>query len=323
MIQWAAPGFLLLLPLALLAPFFARRPRMAAAALSLGVTRLSLRRIAAPLPTVLMAGALACLVVALARPQEVFTTRVRSSEGIDILLVVDTSGSMEQKDYELGGRSVDRLEVTKEVIARFIEGRPDDRIGLVVFGEAAFTQVPLTLDHDALTRFLGDVTIGMAGPNRTAVGDALAVAGKRLKEVEAPERIAILLTDGASNTGMSPLTAAEALAALNIKVYTIGVGAVDGGGGGVFGGLFGRGGSDLDEGTLRSIARTTGGAYYRAGDAETLVQVYATINSLEKSTAEVEVHEDREERFMPWAWAALGLLLASTLLGETALRRLP
>ena len=213
-----------------------------------------------------------------------------------------------------------RLEVAKDVMARFVEGRPNDRIGLVVFGEQAFTQVPLTMDHDAMTRFLGQVEIGMAGERSTAVGDGLAVASRRLKELSAPSRVVILLTDGRNNAGqISPMQAAQAAEALGIRVYTIGVGGE--GGRGPFG-LFG-GGGDLDERSLQAIAKTTGGQYFRAASTDALEKVYETIDTLEKSTAEVKEFVHREERFRPLAIWGLVALALNLLLGETALRRLP
>ena len=256
----------------------------------------------------------------LARPQRVDREQHIESEGIDILLVLDTSGSMEQADYSVSGRRTSRLEVAKDVMARFVEGRPNDRIGLVVFGEQAFTQVPLTMDHDAMTRFLGQVEIGMAGERSTAVGDGLAVASRRLKELSAPSRVVILLTDGRNNAGqISPMQAAQAAEALGIRVYTIGVGGE--GGRGPFG-LFG-GGGDLDERSLQAIAKTTGGQYFRAASTGALEKVYETIDTLEKSTAEVKEFVHREERFQPLAIWGLVALALNLLLGETALRRLP
>jgi len=195
-------------------------------------------------------------------------------------------------------------------------------VGLVVFGEEAFTQVPLTLDHNALIDFLGQVQIGMAGARQTAIGDAIAVGGRRLKELEAESRVMILLTDGRSNAGsVEPLEAAEAAKALGIRIYTVGVGSKDGGG--IMGILSGRRGSELDETTLRVIAKKTGAQYFRAADAEALQEVYRTIDKLEKTTAESREFVHREEVFQPWAWSGLLMLLINLLLSETVLRRLP
>lgn len=323
MTEWADPLWLLALPLALLSPWLTRHPRAAVASLGAVRSSMSLRMLLAWLPGALGAVGLAVLIVALARPQQVDRRTIVEHEGIDILLVLDTSGSMEAEDYRMGGRDASRLEVAKETIARFAEGRPDDRLGLVVFGEEAFTQVPLTTDHEALIRFLRLVRIGMAGQRATAVGDAVAVASKRLTDLDAPSRVVILLTDGRSNAGqVEPQQAAEAARALGVKVYTVGVGSANGGGGGLFGLLGGRSG-ELDEATLKSIAKTTDARYFRAGDTESLEQVYATIDELETSTAEVEELTQREERFRPWAVAGLLLIALQFLLGGTVLRRLP
>lgn len=321
MLEWASPLWFLAAPLAIAAPWIGRNPRLAWSSLTAIRGGRSWRTVLAPLPRVLLSLSLLLLTVALARPQRVDREQQVESEGIDILLVLDTSGSMEQADYNQGGRRASRLEVAKDVMAKFVEGRPNDRIGLVVFGEAAFTQVPLTLDHDAMQRFLGQVQIGMAGERSTAVGDGLAVASKRLKELEAPSRVVILLTDGRNNAGqISPVQAAQAAAALGIRVYTIGVGGE--GGRGPFG-LFGGGGGDLDERSLQAIAKITGGQYFRAASSTALEEVYATIDKLEKSTAEVKEFVHREERFQPFALGGLVGLLLSVLLGETLLRRLP
>ena len=268
--------------------------------------------------------AMIALTVALARPQIVERERVIEREGIDIQIVLDTSGSMEAEDFIISGRAASRLEVSKAVIAQFVEGRPDDRVGLVIFGEEAFTQVPLTLDHGALTNMLQQVDIGMAGSRSTAIGDAIAVAGKRLKELDAESRVMILLTDGHNNAGkVDPVVAAKAANTLGVRIYTIGVGSKDGGGGGGLLGLFRSRRSDLDEPTLRSIAEQTEARYFRASDTRALQEVYATIDALEKTTAESRVYVQREERFQLPAILGLILLLCSTFLGETWLRRLP
>lgn len=323
MFEWGAPLWLVALPFAALAPWLHRRPRLAWGAVSAMRSAASWRTALAWLPNALGSLGLVLFVFALARPQQVDREQVVDQEGIDILLVLDTSGSMEQTDYSLSGRRASRLEVAKEVIAQFIEGRPNDRIGLVVFGEEAFTQVPLTMDHDALTGFLQQVDIGMAGERATAVGDALAVAGKRLKELEAPSRVAILLTDGRNNAGqVTPLQAAEAAKALGIRVYTIGVGGTGGGGGGLFG-FLSSGQSDLDERTLKAIASITDAQYFRAANTAALQEVYATIDQMEKSTAEVREFVHRQELYhRPLIWG-LAALFVQLLLGETLLRRLP
>jgi Ca-activated chloride channel family protein len=320
-LEWAAPLWLFALPIAVVAPWLARGPRLRFSSLGAVRTRPTVRVLFAWLPAMLASLGLALFVVGLARPQLVDRDRVVEREGIDILLVLDTSGSMEAEDFTLGGRTVSRLTVAKEVVAKFIEGRPDDRIGLVVFGEEAFTQVPLTLDHDALVDFLRQVEIGMAGSRQTAIGDAIAVGGRRLKELESDSRVMILLTDGRSNAGIvMPLDAAEASRALGIRIHTVGVGAK--GRRGLMG-LFPGRKNDLDEKTLRAIAAKTDAQYFRATNTRGLEQVYATIDQLEKTTAQAREYVHREEIFAPWVWSGLGLVLLHLFLGETVLRRLP
>ena len=322
MLEWADPLWFLALPVAAAAPWLVRGPRVGFSSLSHIRTRTTLRRLLAWMPQAALCVGLMCLVVGLARPQLVDRERVVESEGIDILLVLDTSGSMEAEDFKLGTRAVNRLEVAKEVVARFVDGRKDDRVGLVVFGEEAFTQVPLTLDHDALVGFLKQVQIGMAGARKTAIGDAIAVGGRRLKELDADSRVMILLTDGRSNAGaVQPLEAAEAAKALGIRVYTIGVGSNDGGG--ILGLFSGRRRGELDESTLKAIATKTGALYFRAADTEALQAVYRTIDKLEKTTAESRIYVHREEVYSVWVWAGIALVMLGLGLGETVLRRLP
>jgi len=300
-LEWAAPLWLLLLPVALLAPWLSRGPRVRFSSIVAVRARPTARTLLAWLVPLLASLALTLFVVGLARPQLVDRERVVEREGIDILLVLDTSGSMEAEDFTLGGRTASRLSVAKEVVAQFIEGRPDDRIALV--------------------DFLRQVEIGMAGSRQTAIGDAIAVGGRRLKELEAESRIMILLTDGRSNAGkVEPLDAAEAARSLGLRIYTVGVGAK--GRRGLMG-LFPGRTNDLDEKTLRAIALKTEGQYFRATDTRGLQQVYATIDQLEKSTAESREFVHREEIYQAWVWSGLGMLLLHLLLAETVLRRLP
>jgi Ca-activated chloride channel family protein len=324
MIEWRHPFFLALIPLfvALLLWAARRQPAMSYASTALVRNRASLARTFAFLPELLFGAGLLCGLAALARPELTNREILVTSQGIDIMLALDVSGSMDAADFVIGGREATRLDVAKAVMARFVDGRPNDRIGLVVFGEEAFTQVPLTLDHEGYKNFLAQVTLGMAGARSTALGDGLAVAVKRLKELDAPSRVIILLTDGQNNAGLlAPSTAAEAAAALGIRVYTIGVGGRPQRG---LMGLLGRSRrGDLDEDTLRRIAETTNAEYHRADDTEALLAVYASIDLLEKSTAEVRERIRTEPRHHPWILASLALLLASRLLSGTILRRLP
>ncbi|HMV70486.1 MAG TPA: VWA domain-containing protein [Myxococcota bacterium] len=326
MIEWAAPWALALLaPIALL-PWQPRwtgvaRVRLPGPDVHVEQPTWTLRRLAAPAPLVLQMIGLALVVVALARPRLTHKSTRVESDGLDIMLAVDTSGSMRAEDFAVGGQAVDRLSVAKGVIKQFVDERPHDRLGIVVFGEEAFTHVPLTLDHDTLQRVLEAIQIGIAGESRTAIGQAIAVAARRMKELEAPERVVILLTDGQSNAGrFSPTEAADLAAQLGIKVYTIGIGAQQ-----ARGGLFGfmRGGDGIDEATLRAVAERTGARYFRATDTRTLRQIYETINELEPSPAEVEEQVHHEELFRwPLVPGVLALLLQQ-LLAATWLRRWP
>lgn len=318
--EWGSPWALLLLLPVVLLPFQARltgRNRLAVGGLAQLESRLTLRLVLAWVPQALQVVGLALLVVALARPRLTRFDQVVESEGLDILLAIDTSGSMGNTDFKIGIRPTDRLTVAKAVVAEFIEGRPNDRIGLVVFGEEAFTHVPLTLDHDSLLSTLDQVQLGMAGAQGTAVGTAIAVSAKRLKELEAPERLVILLTDGRSNAGaISPLEAANAAAALDIKVYTIGVGRMTRN-------LLNPFSDGVDEEGLTKIAETTGARFFRATDTEALRAVYATIDELEPSPAEVRDLVSHEELFRRFAVPGLLALLVQTLLSATWLRRGP
>lgn len=280
------------------------------------------RRAFSALPTALKMLGLALVIVALARPQRIHKETKVTADGLDILLALDTSQSMSEADFAIGGRAVDRLSVAKGVMASFVQARPYDRIGLVLFGEEAFTHVPLTLDHETLNAVLEDVQLGVAGGSATAVGTAIAVATKRISELDAPSRIVILVTDGRSNAGaLSPDEAAEAAAALGVKLYTIGVGAD--GGATLLGRLFGGGGSGIDEVGLTRVAELTGGKYFRAKDTRSLQTIYETIDTLEPSTAEVEELSHREELY-PWPLIpGLGLLALASALAHTALRRSP
>ncbi len=279
--------------------------------------KLTLRLALAWVPGVLQVLALVLIVVALARPRVTRRDVMVESEGLDIILAVDTSGSMRADDFSMGLQPVNRLQVAKGVMGEFIEGRPHDRIGVVVFGEEAFTHVPLTLDHTTLLDIMDQVELGVAGAQGTAIGSAIAVSAKRLKDLEAPSRLVILLTDGRNNAGrIGPMEAAQAAAALGIKVYTIGVGVQQRS-------LFGMLGDGLDEEGLTRIAEVTGGRYFRATDTNSLKAIYDTIDELEPSPAEVIQLVDHEERFRVFLVPGVLLLGLQLLLSGTWLRRGP
>ena len=242
--------------------------------------RVRLKRI---LP-VLWAVAMALLCVALARPRSGITYEEYLTRGVDIVLTLDCSGSMLSEDF----KPDNRLEVAKAVVKEFVQSRPSDRLGLVVFSGQAFTQCPLTLDHGILLTFLERVKVGLI-EDGTAIGNALAISVDRLTKSDAKSRVIVLLTDGQNNRGeVDPLTAAEIARTFNIKVYTIGVGTrgfammpVDDP---VFGKRYVQTQVNIDEDVLTKIAQKTGGKYFRATDPEKLKEIYQTIGSLEKST---------------------------------------
>ena len=274
----------------------------------------------------LRAAALIGVIVALARPQSGKQHTEVTSPGVDILLALDLSGSMRGLDMKLDGKPVERAEVVKRVAGDFIRKRSADRVGLVVFGETAFLQCPLTRDQDLLKNFLEAVHVGIAGDS-TAIGDAIGVGVNHLKKLKAKSRVLVLLTDGSSNSGvLPPEKGAELAAHYGIKIYTIGVGAdgrvpfrVDG----PLGPQIQYGQADLDEPTLKEIAETTGGKYFRARDTEALLGVYDEIDRLEKTDVKTKEYHEYHERF---AWAllpALLLLLTEIGLAHTVWRRIP
>ena len=272
--------------------------------------------------------ALAVFIVALAQPQLTKSTTEVKASGIDIVAALDLSGSMISEDFVVKGDRVNRVSMAKSVLKDFIDGRPNDRIGLVVFAAQAFIATPLTLDHDYLQASLARLDIGAINSDSTAIGDALATALNQLRAVKSKSKIIILATDGQNNSGkIDPLTAADAAAALGVKIYTIGIGEQGQAPMPVF-----MGGQkvgyrnipvDVDEKTLQAIADKTGGKYYRADNAEKFRQIYAEIDRLEKTEATINKYTQFKELF-PWLVACgLVLLLAEVVLGQTILRRLP
>ena len=274
------------------------------------------------LPFVLRAAAFALLIVALARPQDVEQNVRTNTEGIDIMLAIDVSGSMLARDFK-----PDRITAAKEVAGSFIADRYGDRIGLVAFAGEAFTQSPLTTDQSTLQTLLARIRSGLI-EDGTAIGNGLATAINRLRESEAKSKVIILLTDGVNNRGeIAPLTAAEIAKAQDMRVYTIGVGtegmapypAID-----MFGNItFVNQKVEIDEKTLKAISEMTGGQYFRVTDKAKLKAIYDEINQLEKSKVEVTEHITYHEQYLAWALAALGLLLAEFLLSNLVLKRIP
>jgi Ca-activated chloride channel family protein len=245
----------------------------------------------------------ALLCVAMARPQELGPPLAPPQAGRDLMLAVDLSGSMDEQDMELGGTVVDRLTAAKAVLADFLERRAGDRIGLLVFGERAYTLTPLTLDHASVREQLADSVVGLAG-RATAIGDAIGLAVKRLQHQPADQRVLVLLTDGVNTGGvLSPEKATELAEAAGVRVHTIAFGG-EGGGLSVFGfRLPMAGGEEIDEASLQRIAERTGGRFFRARDTASLAGIYAEIDRLEPVERPGQAVRPRIERY-PWPLAA-------------------
>ena len=280
----------------------------------------------AAIPLILRCLAIALLVAALARPQEGRKSTEILSAGVDILLAIDTSGSMRAMDFEKNTRPVNRLSVVKDVVSEFIDSREFDRMGMVVFGNEAFTQCPLTLDHDILHSFLNKLQIGVAGDS-TAIGSAIGISVKRLKDLESKSKVIILLTDGRNNTGnITPFQAADIAKTYGIKIYTVGVGT-KGQAPFPMSTPFGQKmllqRVAIDEDSLKKIAEQTGGQYFRATDSDSLKQIYAQIDSLEKSEVKWIDHSEYRELFPLFPIPALFLILTEMVLTQTRLRRVP
>jgi len=265
------------------------------------------------------------LVLAAARPQWVGEIQDLPVTGRDLLLAVDISGSMDTQDMVWQGRAVNRLVVVKEVAGDFIERRRGDRVGLVLFGSRAYLQTPLTFDTETTATLLEESEIGLAG-RETAIGDAIGLAVKRLREDAASDRVLVLLTDGANTSGeVQPLQAAEFAAREGLTVYTVGVGAEEMRVQDFFGSRVVNPSADLDEDTLRTIAERTGGRYFRARDAQGLAQIYEILDELEPVESDVEIVRPVSELFYwPMGLAyALAVLAALLTLRPARLRRGP
>ena len=267
---------------------------------------------------VLRSLALIGLITALARPQSSLSWQNTTTEGIDIMIASDISGSMLAADFH-----PNRLEAGKNIAIDFIKNRPNDRIGLVIFSGESFTQCPLTIDHDVLINLYGDIKYGMIDDG-TAIGMGLATAVNRLKDSEAKSKVVILLTDGANNMGsIPPITAAEIAKQFNVRVYTIGIGTR-----GMApypvqtpaGIQYQQMPSDVDEGTLTKIANITGGKYFRATDNDKLKSIYEQIDKLEKAKIDVTEYHKKTELFLPFAAIALLFLLLEFAIQNTLLR---
>jgi Ca-activated chloride channel family protein len=274
----------------------------------------------------MLAGAF--MIVGLARPQRAHSRTEVTANGIDIVLGLDVSGSMQALDFRIDGERVNRIAVVKSVVSKFIEERPSDRIGLIAFAAAPYLVSPLTLDHDWLQQNLERVNTAAGNDDGTAIGSAIAAGVNRLRTTNAKSKIMVLLTDGMNNTGkISPIAAAEAAKAMGVKIYTIGVGV--------------RGMApipvhdqagnvhlimdkvDVDEKTLQTVADVTGGTFYRATDTDSLQKIYEQINRLEKTAHTVQKFEHQEELYSWALMPSVGLLGFGFLLQHARFRRLP
>lgn len=262
-------------------------------------------------PLLLASIAWVLLVIACTRPQWLGEPIEQAVSGRDLMLAVDLSGSMEVQDFFINKRAVDRLTAIKYVASDFINRRVGDRLGLILFGSQAYLQTPLTFDRKTVMTLLDESAIGLAGDN-TAIGDAIGLAIKRLKNQPAYSRVLILLTDGANTAGeVSPLKAAELAAANQLKIYTIGVGADEMIVRSFFGSRKVNPSTDLDENTLVKIAESTGGRYFRARNAEELNNIYMLLDQLEPIEKDKQFFRPRTDLFY-WP-LALALLLAGVI----------
>jgi Ca-activated chloride channel family protein len=271
--------------------------------------------------------ALSLIIVSLARPQKGIEHTTVPTEGIDIMLTLDVSTSMLAEDFTLNGKRANRLAALKPIVKKFIEGRFNDQIGMVVFAGRPYTQCPLTLDYGVLFQFLDVIEIGMV-EDGTAIGSAITTAVNRLKDVPGKSKVIILLTDGRNNMGnIDPLTAAEIAKTMGMKIYTIGAGAkglapypvMD-----PFGNkVYTRVSVDIDEDTLKKIADITGGQYFRATDTESLKEIYNQIDKMEKIKSEIKIYMEYKELFPYFLLPGFVLLFLEILISNIWLRRIP
>lgn len=266
---------------------------------------------------------IALVIIVLARPQSTDSWSKSDTEGIDIVLTLDVSGSMLAADFK-----PNRVEAAKDVAAQFINGRPNDNIGLVIFAKESFTMCPMTTDHAVLLNLLKDVNTELIDGNATAIGNGLATAINRIKDGQAKSKTIILLTDGTNNAGdIAPVTAAEIAKTFGIRVYTIGVGTE---GTAPFPAMTPYGTMvyqdmkvDIDEKTLTEMAVATGGKYFRATDKGKLRGIFEEIDQMEKTKISTREYSKKQEEYLPFALLAFALLLIHILLRNTLLRTIP
>ena len=289
---------------------------------------------ARPWLLLLLLAALALFVVGLARPQLGKSLTQVEASGIDIMLVLDVSGSMLTKDFTIGGELATRVDAIREVTRKFIEGRPNDRIGIIAFAGKPYVVSPMTLDHDWLLQNLERVHIGLV-EDGTAIGSAMAAAANRLNDKHSKSRALVLLTDGENNAGkIPPNTAAEAVKALKIHLYAIGAGTngmalapvytqrgpVTDATGEI---LYQRQLVEFNEAGLKEVAKIADGQFYRATDTKSLEAIYRDIDKMEKSTVSVKKYQQYRDLFPICIMSGFGLLLGQILLSQTIWKKLP
>jgi len=272
----------------------------------------------------LLCGAYAAVCFALARPQSSDSWSQSNTEGIDIVLSLDVSNSMQFEDFR-----PNRLEASKDVAAKFVNGRPNDNIGLVLFGKESFTMCPMTSDHAVVSNMINTVKFDLIDGGSTAIGDGLVTAVNRIRSGQAKSKVIILLTDGSNNSGdVSPKDAAQVAQAMGVRLYTIGVGSKGEFETTVGYDPFGRPvrqkvKADIDEETLKSMAQFTGGRYFRATNKNSLAEIFDEIDRMEKTKMSVREFSRKEEEFLPFVLAALALLLLHVMIRNTVLRSIP
>ncbi len=270
---------------------------------------------------VIRAAVLSLLVVVMARPQSSRAWETQTTEGIDIIIALDISGSMLARDFK-----PDRLEVAKETAQRFINGRPNDRIGLVIYAGESFTQCPLTTDHAVLINLISDIKAGII-TDGTAIGSGLGTSVSRLRDSDAKSKVIILMTDGVNNAGsIDPITAAEIAKTFGVRTYTIGIGSMGEAPYPVqtpFGVQYQNMKTEIDEDLLRQIADLTDGKYFRATNKKALNQIYEQIDQMEKTKIEVKEYSKKQEEYLVFAIAGLTLVLIEYLLRNTIFKTIP
>lgn len=318
-------GFLLLIPILVFE--YVRRNKKLQASMLVTTTFFvadvkSARTITRHLPFVLRCMGLLFLIVALARPRQRFSESQVEGEGIDIVLCFDISGSMTEKDF-----TPNRLEAAKAVATDFVKGRPGDRIGVVIFSNQSFTLCPITVDHNTVQAQIDNIQSGYLQDEGTAIGSGLATSVDRLRHSQARSKIVVLLTDGVDFGGVVPPDIARDMAKLyHIKVYTIGVGSekeVEEVVQSPFGPVTQKKKLEFNEGLLKDLAQSTGGQYFHATDRTALEKIYGSINQLEKSKVQVNTYTRYSDKYYPWLFIGLSLIVIELLLRYTVFRKFP